>query len=234
MPGFREFSDIIIETFKSVGGPNVLCADTTIGADSMPAQGMAAAAENMFNIKCNGDRNGKIYYTQNYHQASYIKNNGELKLIKDSGGTYTPRYKLNTAGGCGTDCSGLASWICMESGLFKRDVIFTSTIAGDSKEPKKFKEFNSLKDALIDGYTLTEVDINYRQKGDLLCSTIGNAISPILKKPAGRTDGITSTGHCAICYNANTVVGIGGTRGTSTKASFSPNTYKICYRVVKI
>lgn len=194
----------------------------------MPAQGMAAAAENMFNIKCNGDRNGKIYYTRGYHQASYIKNNGELKLIKDSGGTYTPRYKLNTAGGCGTDCSGLASWICMESGLFKQNVIFTSTIAGDSGE------FNKLKNALVDGYTLTEVDINYRQKGDLLCSTIGNATSPTLGKPAGRTDGITSTGHCAICYNASTVVGIGSKDGTSTKASFSPNTYKVCYRVVKI
>lgn len=30
VPGFREFSDIIIEIFKSVGGPNVLCADSMV------------------------------------------------------------------------------------------------------------------------------------------------------------------------------------------------------------
>lgn len=220
----RDEESMIIEILKTANGPNVL-GDGGNNPNSMPSQGMSNATENMANVVVNDNTANCIIYTYNTgkaRQTKYIPNNGSLKLYRN-GSTYTPRYSLNSGGGRSTDCSGLASWICMESGLFKPDLIFTSEL---SKDP------SPLISHIMDGYHIEEIDIAYRQKGDILCSSGGSGLSKG-KVPTKRTDGSYSTGHCAICYDASHVVGIGGSGRGTTMHGFSPKTYKVCYRVVQ-
>lgn len=231
--GLASEAQDIIEILKTANGPEVLGSDTTGGINNMPAQGVAAAVENMSRVVPNNGNNSICY--KMIHDLPEQNTSG-FKLTLNNGNTYTPRWTRHLYNNiCYTDCSGLAAWILLESGLF------TAPFGGgkdniSSEISFDISQVNVIRSKLAPGYDIWEVPIAQRQKGDLLCSAgmkFKGKPSPLLNVSAARDSGSVDHGHCAICYDASHVVGIGSPGSKSLLTNFTPACYKVCYRIAK-